>query len=133
MGLLIAVPVLAGIDLLVESIFGVGVMVFLLSYLIPLLRELENPFAYCVAHSAASVSLRPFEDCIARPTARGEAGSGRGRAATSRRRRSASLVAGACRRSLRSLRSGDIVGRQRKLCQFPSSPCGHARSAGGSR
>ncbi len=46
MGLLIAVPVLVRIDLLVESIFSVGVMVFLLSYLIPLLRDLENPFAY---------------------------------------------------------------------------------------
>ena len=77
MGLLIAVPVLVRIALLVESIFSVGVMVFLLSYLIPLLRDLESPFAHSVAHSAASVSPKHLEDCIARPTARGEEGSGR--------------------------------------------------------
>lgn len=62
-------PVLVRIDPSVEPVFTVGIIVFLLWYLILLIRDLENPFAYYVAHSAASVSLKPLEDCIARLTA----------------------------------------------------------------
>jgi hypothetical protein len=47
-----------------------SVIVFLLSYLILLIHDLENPFAYYVDHAAANVSLKPLEDCIARLAAR---------------------------------------------------------------
>jgi hypothetical protein len=50
------------------------VIVFLLSYLILLIHDLENPFAYYVDHSAANVSLKPLEDCIARLAARANSG-----------------------------------------------------------
>ena len=49
-----------------ESFFVVGVVMFLLSYLILLIRDLDNPFGYYESDSAEDVSLRPLEDCIAR-------------------------------------------------------------------
>jgi len=58
------------IDPSYESMFTVGVIVFLLSYLLLLIHDLENPLAYYVAHSAANVSLRPLEDRIARVASR---------------------------------------------------------------
>jgi hypothetical protein len=75
-GLLIVALVLVRIDPFIESIFTVGVIVFLLSYLILLIHDLENPFAYYVDHSEANVSLKPLEDCIARLTARRDRDSG---------------------------------------------------------
>ncbi len=65
-GLLIVALVLVRIDPFYEALLSVGIIVFLLSYLILLIRDLENPFAYYVDHSATSVSLKPLEDCIAR-------------------------------------------------------------------
>jgi hypothetical protein len=73
-GLLIVALILVRIDPFVESMFTVGVIVFLLSYLILLIRDLENPFAYYVDHSTANVSLKPLEDCISRLAARAESG-----------------------------------------------------------
>jgi hypothetical protein len=69
-GLLIVALILVRIDPFVESAFTVGVIVFLLSYLIFLIRDLENPFAYYVDHSTANVSLKPLEDCIERLSSR---------------------------------------------------------------
>ncbi len=70
--LLMAALVLVKIDPFYESMFTVGVIVFLLSYLILLIHDLENPFAYYVDHAAANVSLKPLDDCIARLAARAE-------------------------------------------------------------
>ncbi len=53
-----------------ESMFIVGVIIFLLSYLILLIRDLENPFGYYDEHSTADVSLKPLEATIARMTSR---------------------------------------------------------------
>ena len=55
-----------------ESMFIVGVIIFLLSYLILLIRDLENPFGYYDEHSTADVSLKPLEKSIARIKARRE-------------------------------------------------------------
>jgi hypothetical protein len=71
---LVVALVLVKIDPFYESMFTVGVIVFLLSYLILLIHDLENPFAYYVDHSAANVSLKPLEDCIARLAARANSG-----------------------------------------------------------
>lgn len=65
-GLLVIALILVRIDPFVESVFTVGVIVFMLSYLIFLIRDLENPFAYYIDHASANVSLKPLEDCIAR-------------------------------------------------------------------
>jgi len=75
-GLVIIALVLVSIEPFVESVFTVGVIIFLLSYLILLIRDLENPFAYYVAHSTANVSLKPLEDAIARLAARCGRGGG---------------------------------------------------------
>ena len=53
-----------------ESMFIVGVIIFLLSYLILLIRDLENPFGYYDEHSTADVSLKPLEATIARMASR---------------------------------------------------------------
>lgn len=58
-----------------ESMFIVGVIIFLLSYLILLIRDLENPFAYYDEHSSADVSLKPLENSIARIKTRRESAS----------------------------------------------------------
>lgn len=65
-GLLILALVLVKIEPFYESLFTVGVIVFLLTYLILLIRDLENPFGYYLADSTADVSLRPLEDVVAR-------------------------------------------------------------------
>jgi hypothetical protein len=54
------------IDPFYESLFYVGVIMFLLSYLILLIRDLDNPFGYYETASGEDVSLKPLEDCIAR-------------------------------------------------------------------
>ena len=57
---------LADIRPFYEALFIVGLIVFLLSYLIILIRDLDNPFGYYEASSAEDVSLHPLEDFIAR-------------------------------------------------------------------
>lgn len=49
-----------------EALFIVGLIIFLLSYLIVLIRDLDNPFGYYEKSSAEDVSLHPLEDFIAR-------------------------------------------------------------------
>jgi hypothetical protein len=46
---------------------------FLLSYLILLIRDLDNPFGYYEGSSGEDVSLKPLEDCIARIKSRDDA------------------------------------------------------------
>jgi hypothetical protein len=58
--------IFAKIDPFYESLFIVGVIVFLLSYLILLIRDLDNPFGYYENGSAEDVSLKPLEDFTAR-------------------------------------------------------------------
>jgi hypothetical protein len=60
--------ILAKIDPFYESLFFVGVIMFLLSYLILLIRDLDNPFGYYERNSGADVSLKPLEDLVARLT-----------------------------------------------------------------
>jgi hypothetical protein len=62
--------ILVKIDPFYESLFFVGVIMFLLSYLILLIRDLDNPFGYYEGASGEDVSLKPLEDCIGRITAR---------------------------------------------------------------
>jgi hypothetical protein len=64
--------VFANIDPFYESLFVVSVIMFLLSYLILLIRDLDNPFGYYDGGSSEDVSLKPLEDCIARMAARVE-------------------------------------------------------------
>jgi hypothetical protein len=54
--------VFADIDPFYESLFVVGVIVFLLAYLILLIRDLDNPFGYYEAVTTEDVSLKPLED-----------------------------------------------------------------------
>jgi len=56
--------VMAKIDPFYESLFVVGVIVFLLSFLILLIRDLDNPFGYYENGSTEDVSLKPLEDFI---------------------------------------------------------------------
>lgn len=68
--------VFARIDPFYESLFVVSVIMFLLSYLILLIRDLDNPFGYYEGASTEDVSLKPLHDCLARMEAR-RAGLGR--------------------------------------------------------
>lgn len=54
------------IDPFSESLFFVGVITFFLTYLILLIRDLDNPFGYVDASSTEDVSLKPLEDLIPR-------------------------------------------------------------------
>lgn len=56
--------VMAKIDPFYESLFVVGVIVFLLAFLILLIRDLDNPFGYYENGSTEDVSLKPLEDFI---------------------------------------------------------------------
>jgi hypothetical protein len=58
--------IFAKIDPFYESLFVVGVIVFLLTYLIFLIRDLDNPFGYYESGSAEDISLKPLEDFTAR-------------------------------------------------------------------
>jgi hypothetical protein len=49
------------------------VIMFLLSYLILLIRDLDNPFGYYEGASGEDVSLKPLEDFIARIKTRADA------------------------------------------------------------
>ena len=58
--------VLAKIDPFYESLFFVGVIGFLLTFLLLLIHDLDNPFGYYEAGSSnEDVSLKPLEDTIA--------------------------------------------------------------------
>jgi hypothetical protein len=58
--------VLVKIDPFYESLFFVGVIGFLLTFLILLIHDLDNPFGYHEAGSNEDVSLKPLEDVVAR-------------------------------------------------------------------
>jgi hypothetical protein len=58
--------VLTRIEPFYESLFMVGAIVFLLTFLIVLIRDLDNPFGYSDRSSTEDVSLRPLEDFIDR-------------------------------------------------------------------
>lgn len=62
----------ARIDPFYESLFVVSVIMFLLSYLILLIRDLDNPFGYYEGGSTEDVSLKPLDDSLARMAARRE-------------------------------------------------------------
>ncbi|MCX6093606.1 MAG: hypothetical protein NTY63_02120 [Candidatus Bipolaricaulota bacterium] len=49
-----------------ESLFLVGVIVFLLAFLLFLIGDLDNPFGYYEKRSSEEVSLKPLEDAILR-------------------------------------------------------------------
>jgi hypothetical protein len=55
----------------------VAANVFLMIYLLLLIRDLDNPFGYYDRHSGEDVSLKPLEDTVRRlePMAHAEAGS----------------------------------------------------------
>jgi hypothetical protein len=61
--------IFVNIDPFYESLFVVVVIMFLLSYLILLIKDLDNPFGYYEGGSNEDVSLKPLEDCIARISA----------------------------------------------------------------
>jgi hypothetical protein len=65
-GLLAIGLILAKIEPFYESLFVVSVIVFLLTFLIILIRDLDNPFGYYEESSAEDVSLKPIEDFISR-------------------------------------------------------------------
>jgi hypothetical protein len=58
--------VFSKIDPFYESLFFVGVITFLLTFLLLLIRDLDNPFGYYESDSAEDVSLKPLEDLITR-------------------------------------------------------------------
>ena len=58
-----------------ESLFIVGVIVFLLAFLLLLIGDLDNPFGYYEKTSSQDVSLKPLEDAIARINGPSEASS----------------------------------------------------------
>jgi len=58
--------ILVRIDPFYESLFFVSVITFFLTFLILLIRDLDNPFGYVDSSSAEDVSLKPLEDLIVR-------------------------------------------------------------------
>lgn len=64
--LLVLGLVFVKIDPFHESLFFVGVITFFLTYLILLIRDLDNPFGHADADSTEDVSLKPLEDLIPR-------------------------------------------------------------------
>jgi hypothetical protein len=56
--------ILAKIDPFYGSLFFVGVITFLLTFLILLIRDLDNPFGYYESDSTEDVSLKPLDDLI---------------------------------------------------------------------
>jgi hypothetical protein len=52
------------IDPFYESLFFVGVITFLLTFLILMIRDLDNPFGYYESDSTEDVSLKPLDDLI---------------------------------------------------------------------
>ena len=68
--------VLSRIEPFYESLFFVGVISYLMIYLLLLIRDLDNPFGYYDLGSGEDVSLKPLEDTVSRfePMAHAEAG-----------------------------------------------------------
>jgi len=64
--LLCAGLILAKIEPLYESLFFVGVIAYLMIYLLMLIRDLDNPFGYYEHCSREDVSLKPLEDAASR-------------------------------------------------------------------
>jgi len=58
--------VLARIEPFFESLFFVGVISYLMIFLLMLIRDLDNPFGYYERYSGADVSLKPLEDTARR-------------------------------------------------------------------
>ena len=58
--------VLAKIEPFYESLFFVGVISYLMIYLLMLIRDLDNPFGYYQRFSGEDVSLKPLEDSASR-------------------------------------------------------------------
>jgi predicted membrane chloride channel (bestrophin family) len=64
--LLTAGLILSKIDPFYESLFFVGLITFLFSYLGLLIRDLDNPFGYYESNSTEDVSLQPILDTLKR-------------------------------------------------------------------
>ncbi len=62
--LLVTGLILSKIDPYYESLFFVGVITFLLTFLNLLIRDLDNPFGYYEDGSTEDVSLKPLDDLI---------------------------------------------------------------------
>lgn len=58
--------ILARIEPFYESLFFVGVISYLMIYLLLLIRDLDNPFGYYERYSGEDVSLKPLEDTAQR-------------------------------------------------------------------
>jgi len=58
--------ILAKIEPFYESLFFVGVISYLMIYLLLLIRDLDNPFGYYDGNSGEDVSLKPLEDTARR-------------------------------------------------------------------
>jgi predicted membrane chloride channel (bestrophin family) len=58
--------ILAKIEPFYESLFFVGVIAYLMIYLLLLIMDLDNPFGYYESNSGEDVSLKPLEDTVAR-------------------------------------------------------------------
>jgi len=58
--------ILAKIEPFYESLFFVGVITYLMIYLLMLIMDLDNPFGYYENNSGEDVSLKPLEDTIKR-------------------------------------------------------------------
>lgn len=58
--------VLSKIDPFYESLFFVGLIAFLFSFMGLLIRELDNPFGHYETDSTDDVSLKPIQDTVAR-------------------------------------------------------------------
>jgi predicted membrane chloride channel (bestrophin family) len=58
--------ILARIEPFYESLFFVGVISYLMIFLLMLIRDLDNPFGYYERQSGADVSLKPLADTVER-------------------------------------------------------------------
>jgi len=79
--LLIVGMIFLRIEPFYESLFFVGLVTYLLLFLLRLIRDLDNPFGHYEKTSFEDVSLKPIHDAIARIDERVEAISGAGIAA----------------------------------------------------
>jgi hypothetical protein len=58
--------ILVRIEPFYESLFFVGVISYLMVFLLMLIRDLDNPFGYYDRSSGEDVSLKPLEDAADR-------------------------------------------------------------------
>ena len=58
--------ILAKIEPFYESLFFVGIISYLIIFLLLLIRDLDNPFGYSERYSSADVSLKPLQDTASR-------------------------------------------------------------------